>query len=111
MVNLPQEFVATKYPGYFWNVKTKTLFTAKTGVLKQMARCKKTFHQFSIDGYVVSHEGRRRPLYLVNLMMLKAKDSVFPVEFVTTKSNKNDDVAVDLSKLPPGTRVRVTIES
>lgn len=35
MVTLPKDFVATKYPGYFWNVVDKKLYSLKvTGELK-----------------------------------------------------------------------------
>lgn len=111
-VILPQEFVATKLPGYFWNVKTKQLFTAKLGVLRQIKVSKPNrWNKLTEPAYRVSHEGHRRYLFESYLSKLQPKASVFPVEFTTTKSNTNDDVAVDLSKLPAGTKVRVVIES
>ena len=37
MVTLPKDFVATRYPGYFWNVVEKKLYSIKvTGELKPM---------------------------------------------------------------------------
>lgn len=37
MVTLPAEFVAIKYPGYFYNTQDKTLYSVKvTGMLKPL---------------------------------------------------------------------------
>ena len=79
MVSLPREFVATKVPGYFWNTKTKTLFSIKLyGELRELKKCRpgywnKEFHNF--NGYRVSHKGKRRKLYLDYLMELEEVDS------------------------------------
>lgn len=112
MVCLPAEFVATKLPGYFWNTKTKRLFTAKLGVLKQL-KCSypNKFNLLDEPAYRVSDKGRRRNLYLSYLnTLLPDTNSVFPCEFVAVKGNNDDDVAVQTSRLPAGTRVRVIIE-
>lgn len=110
-VIMPEEFVATKYPGYFWNVKTKQLFTAKLGVLRQLkVSLPNKWNRLNGPAYRISHEGVRRTMTVAQLSKLTPKASVFPVEFVTTKSNTNDDVAVNLSQLPAGTTVRVRIE-
>lgn len=111
MVSLPVEFVATKLPGYFWNTKTKRLFTAKLGVLRELVMTNGRWHWSGEDGYRVSDKGRRRYLPLSYLHALPPNvNSVFPVEFLTVKSSTNDDVAVNLGNLPAGTRVRVIIE-
>lgn len=110
-VIMPEEFVATKYPGYFWNVKTKQLFTAKLGVLRQLkVSLPNRWNRLNGPAYRISHEGVRRTMTVAQLSKLAPKASVFPVEFVTTKSNTNDDVAVNLSRLPAGTTVKVRIE-
>ena len=112
MVSLPVEFVATKLPGYFWNTKTKQLFTAKLGVLKVMVLSRpNTYNKLTEPAYRVSNKGRRQNLYLSYLQALVPEtNSVFPCEFVAIKGNTNDDVAVQTSRLPAGTRVRVIIE-
>ena len=87
MVTLPKEFVATKYPGYFWNINDKALYSVKiTGQLKQM---KSGFTGDMIDGrwvpnynvpaYRISVAGVRKILLIKDLEKLKETDSVFPV--------------------------------
>ena len=73
MVTLPIEFVATKYPGYFWNTETQTLFSLKIdGVLKELKLvypCR--FNMLPMPGYRVSVKGRRRYLSIAYLKGLK----------------------------------------
>lgn len=109
MVTLPSEFVATKYPGYFWNVKTKRLFTAKLGVLRELKRTRPNQWNHYRDGYKVSNNGQVRFLEYAYLLALRPKDSVFPVKFTTVKNGTNGDVPVQLSLLPEGTIVDVYI--
>jgi hypothetical protein len=90
MVTLPPEFTATWYPGYFWNTKTKKLFTLKSGVLKEMKLTKPTIFNHGFLGYRVSHLGQRRNMWLKSLHMIKHMDSVIPVY---TKIKKNDKTA------------------
>lgn len=79
-VTLPEGFVATRFPGYFWNIETKTLYTAKLGVLRPLPVCKPNpFNHFREDGYRVSHQGKKRFLSLSYLERLKPKPTVFPV--------------------------------
>lgn len=73
MVVLPQEFVKTRYPGYFWNTKDKQLYSIKvTGVLKPIKFSKGGFFNgCTIEpGYRVSVDGVRRtlPLYYLNTL-------------------------------------------
>ena len=74
MVTLPREFVATRYPGYFWNTVDKKLYTMKvTGVLRPMAFNKGgnfygVVHQ---PGYQISVNGLKRKLTLPYLNSLK----------------------------------------
>jgi hypothetical protein len=110
-VILPEEFVATKYPGYFWNTKVRALFTAKLGVLRRLPITKPNhFNKLKEPAYRISNKGKRGVLTLTYLEALVPTASVFPVFFETTKNGTNDDVAVNLGKLPAGTKVRVYIE-
>ena len=75
MVVLPVNFVATRYPGYFWNVTEKKLYSLKiTGELKPMAFFKGgTFYGVRHDpGYKISVNGQRRKYTMDYLNTLKA---------------------------------------
>lgn len=80
MVTFPPQFVATRYPGYFWNVDTQTLYTAKLGVLKEMKRDKPSHFNHQFDGYRVSVNGHRRCLRIEYLRSLTPSPSVFPMD-------------------------------
>ena len=82
MVTLPKEFVAIKYPGYFWHLKEQKLYSIKVGgVLRRLSGPRKPnpFNHY-IEGYQISVEGRKRVIALATLTKLKAADSVIPVE-------------------------------
>jgi len=80
LVTLPSDFVATKYPGYFWNLRTRTLFSIKvTGVLRQMVFTKPSFWNDWKSGYRVCVNGRRRWLTSEYLNSLTPVASVVPV--------------------------------
>lgn len=74
MVVLPKEFVAIKYPGYFWNTANLKLYSIKvTGELKPLAYCKGGWyngHQVA-PGYRVSKNGTRHTIPLDDLIILK----------------------------------------
>ena len=79
MVTLPVDFVATKYPGYFWNVREKKLYSIKiTGELKPMAFHRGgRFYGYMVEpGYQVSVKGRKRTLALDYLNGLKATSQI-----------------------------------
>lgn len=81
MVTLPNEFVSTKYPGYFWNLKEKKLYTMKvSGVLRPLKKPLPNFYNHFADAYTVSVNGRRRGMFIDYLSKLTAKNSVIPVE-------------------------------
>lgn len=80
MVTLPPQFAATRFPGYFWNVDTQTLYTAKLGVLREMKRDKPSHFNHMFDGYRVSVNGVRRGMRIEYLRSLTLTDSVFPTE-------------------------------
>ena len=79
MVTLPVEFVATRFPGYFWNVKEKKLYSLKvTGELKPMTFFKGgTFYGVRHEpGYKLSVNGRRRKYTMDYLGSLKATNDI-----------------------------------
>jgi hypothetical protein len=80
MVTLPPYFVATKFPGYFWNLRTQTLYSVKVhGVLKELKLTRPNqWNNLVVPAYRVSVNGKRRYLYEKELKMLEASDSVFP---------------------------------
>ena len=61
MVTLPPQFVATRVPGYFYNTETGTVYSIKSGILKEMARKSywSRYYGKQIEGYQVSHCGVR----------------------------------------------------
>ena len=80
MITLPPQFAATRFPGYFWNVDTQTLYTAKLGVLREMRRDRPSYFNHMFDGYRVSVNGKRKCLNIEYLRSLTRADSVFPLE-------------------------------
>lgn len=79
MVTLPKDFVATRYPGYFWNVVERKLYSLKvTGELKPMAFFKGgTFYGVRHDpGYKISVNGQRRKYTMEYLGSLKATNQI-----------------------------------
>lgn len=79
MVTLPKDFVATRYPGYFWNVVEKKLYTIKvSGELRPMKFQRGgNFYGHKIDpGYQISVNGRKRKYTLDYLGSLKATKAI-----------------------------------
>lgn len=107
MVVMPKEFVATRYPGYFWNVKTQTLFTAKLGVLREMKYTGPNRWNHYAEVYKVSHNGKRRSMSLDYLQRLKPTKSIFPVEYKLTSGQLADKI--DLFSLPEGATITIRI--
>lgn len=87
MVTLPPEFAATKFPGYFWNTRTHSLYTLKGGgVLRELPVIKpNAFNHIHEPGYRVSHLGRKRWLTLSYLESLLPFDTTIPVIRMTLK--------------------------
>jgi len=85
MITLPKEFTAIiKYPGYFWNIDSQTLWSIKiNGVLKELKASNlsfsTSFRRFD-KGYFISHKGLRRFISLDSLKRTTYKDSVIPVK-------------------------------
>jgi hypothetical protein len=79
MVTLPKDFVATRYPGYFWNVVERKLYSLKvTGELRPM-----TFHKGGNfgwvrvePGYQISVKGKKRTYTMDYLGSLTATNEI-----------------------------------
>ena len=81
MVTLPPEFIAVYIPGYFWNHIEQTLYSVKSGVLKRINKSIwKGSGCMNADGFMVSHLGVRRHLYLADLIKLVPFDHVIAVD-------------------------------
>lgn len=79
MVTLPKDFVATRYPGYFWNVTEKKLYSLKvTGELKPMTFFKGgTFYGVRHEpGYKICVNSVRRKYTMEYLLSLKATTDI-----------------------------------
>jgi hypothetical protein len=78
MVTLPENFVATRYPGYFWNLTDKKLYSLKiTGELRPLVVHKggKFNGKFVEPGYRIYAKGIRKSMTLKYLNDLtKTKD-------------------------------------
>jgi len=73
MVTLPKEFVATKYPGYFWNLTDLKLYSMKvTGILRPLKFEEANHWNHGVAGYKVSVNGKKR--YLSESYLLKLTD-------------------------------------
>lgn len=84
MVILPIEFVKTRYPGYYWNTESQTLYSLKiNGVLKEIKISRPNhFNNYTQPGYRVCVKGKRKFMSLSSLQKLTAQLSVevFPVK-------------------------------
>lgn len=84
MVKFPPEFVKLKFPGYFWNVNEKKLYSIKVdGILKPLHFSKGgTFHFQTIEpGYVISVGGvkRRLPLSYLHTITVPETDQTIDI--------------------------------
>jgi hypothetical protein len=87
MVKLPQEYIATKYSGYFWNPDDECLYSVKvTGELKPMKpsyagtmTSGRWYPNYNVPGFKVSVKGVRKFMSLAELKGLKPKNTLFPV--------------------------------
>ena len=80
MVTLPREFVATKYPGYFWNINNNQLYSVKvTGMLKPLVKQPPNPFNHFANGYRVSVNGNNRFLSMDYLAGLKPRPTKFPI--------------------------------
>ena len=86
MIIFPYGFVSTKYPGYYWNVRTEKLSSVKIGGELREIKISKPNHWNKLyqtdkgaeGGYRISHKGRRYWLYVTELKQLEEKHEIFP---------------------------------
>lgn len=93
MVTLPAPFIATEYPGYFFNSDDQKLYTMKiTGVLRPLKFHKpnRWNHMYlwhrgagTEGGFQVSFEGRKKWLLIEDLRKLTEHDAEIPVKETT----------------------------
>ncbi len=79
MVTLPKEFVATRYPGYFWNVSERKLYSLKiSGELRPMKFDKGGLvcGRVILPGYRISVNGCKRKMTMEYLGKLKATTEI-----------------------------------
>ena len=82
MITFPEEFQAIpKFPGYFWNTKTDTLFSIKVaGVLRELYRAGPSRWTHGYAGYTISHKGKKRFIRSNTLKRLSVANSIMPME-------------------------------
>lgn len=95
MITFPEGFVKLQYPGYFWDVYNKKLYSIKTdGRLKEL-KLYKGYHGISKstgslidipDGYMLSVNGGRRNISLDYLMQL-GYSSEIDMLYIPTQSS------------------------
>lgn len=81
MVVFPEQFIQlNRYPGYYWNIETKTLFSCKSGELKQLT-IKRGFRNHP-PGYGISVNGRKvlLPLHYLNMINSPINNQTFPIK-------------------------------
>lgn len=80
MIILPLHLTATPYPGYFWHLKEKVLYSCKSGELRRIKISRPNkFNHISEYGYHVSVRGVRHFISVSALQQLKLKDSMMPI--------------------------------
>lgn len=82
MIKFPPEFTALIYPGYFWNVRDKKLYSVKVnGILKPLKLQRAHRYNHYVVGYQISVDGNKRYVPLDKLLKVsKVSDSIFPVQ-------------------------------
>lgn len=80
MIVLPPGLVSIKYPGYFFDLNERKLYSIKSGILRQVKK-RKAFRNYP-SRWIISNNGIRIPLsdkYLSNLKFPKMVE-IFPME-------------------------------
>ena len=96
MIKLPNDFVETRVPGYYWSVTDQHLYSIKSGVLKYLVGpWKGDTRRGEFHGWSVSDLGKRKYMPLAYLETLKNEETtVIPVVRVPVppvkKSYKRD---------------------
>ena len=77
MITFPDGFVATRFPGYFWNTTDEKLYTMKvTGVLRPMRISTPPPDQPDRASYRVSVNGVRRRLTTAQIKRILVRVTV-----------------------------------
>lgn len=81
MITFPDGFVATRFPGYYWNTTDEKLYTMKvTGILRPMRRCDPVPHdEHGQTSYRVSVNGVRRRLTIAQIKRILVRDGTVQV--------------------------------
>lgn len=84
MVKLPDGFIATKFPGYFFNTNNDTLYSIKIeGVLKPLRLVHPNrWNRLTGPCFYVSHKGIRKAYSLDKLKTLAENDRAGQVEVI-----------------------------
>jgi len=78
-VTLPENFIAiTKYPGYFYNLSNKRLYSIKSGQLTALYHNKATQWNHMQSSYYVCINGARKIVYDTTLLKLVATNTTIP---------------------------------
>lgn len=84
MIVLPPNLVATKFPGYYWDVLEKKLYSIKvSGTLTEMKFQKgrhlmiNGYYKYIPDGYRVSFKGKTHRYTMEYLRSLKPKGMLY----------------------------------
>lgn len=87
MVVLPTEFIATKFPGYFFNIKNNTLYSIKIGgTLRALPLVyPNRFNHQNCAGFNISVQGCRRFYPLPKLLELKDAHKLSNIEVIPVK--------------------------
>lgn len=85
-VKLPKQFVSTRWPGYYWNIKEERLYSCKiSGVLRPLTLQDNSFVQWKFGGpiYQISINGKSKVVSHRGFQVgfnLRPKKKKFPVQ-------------------------------
>lgn len=105
-IKLPDNFIPTRYPGYYWDIKNKLLYSIKgSGELKQLKLQKGGYYRFGLNKkipphYAVSYKGWKKTYsleYLNSLTKPETDTIIYPADY--TKNNSIEDMMLDAIKL------------
>jgi hypothetical protein len=81
MVKLPDDFIETWLPGYFWSIDEQWLYSLKAaGELRPMKLLRPNrWNYLPEPGFQVSHRGRRGYMLVSQLERLQVEPATIPV--------------------------------
>lgn len=80
MITFPPEFVAIRFPGYFYNTVDQKLYTLKvTGELRPLVRKSPNKWNHYREGYQISHKGLRR--FVTTEYLRSLTPQILPVRY------------------------------